>query len=54
MIFKEEDINTEEIKKILDVYFDTTDENYRKGLMEITPFEGAPFKKRIHKVISYF
>lgn len=52
--FKEEDINIYEAKKILDVYFETKDENYKKWLMEITPFEWWPFKNSFYKFIHYF
>lgn len=52
--FKEEDISIEEAKNILDVFFDTKDENYKKWLMEITPFSWVPFKHLLWKIISYF
>ena len=54
IIFKEEEISINDAKNILDVYFDTKDENYKKWLMEITPFEWWPFKNYFYKLVSYF
>lgn len=52
--FKEEDITIEDAKNILDVYFDTKDENYKKWMKEITPFKWYDFRNYFFKFISYF
>ncbi len=52
--FKEEDITIYEAKNILDIYFDSKNENYKKWLKEITPFEWWPFKNYFYKLIAYF
>lgn len=52
--FIEEDITRKEAENILDVSFDTKDENYKKWLIEITPFEWVPFKNYFFKLINHF
>lgn len=52
--FKEEDINIDEAKNILDVYFETKDSNYKKWLKEITPFKWDEIKNKFFKLLSYF
>ncbi len=52
--FKKVDITEKEAKDILDAYFDSKDENYKKGLMEITPFKWWPFKNYFYKCLAYF
>lgn len=47
--FKEEDITKDEIKKILDVYFDTKDKRYKEGMKEIMPFKWRPFMNKFHR-----
>lgn len=37
--FKEENISIQDARDILDVFFRSEDENYKKWLMEITPFK---------------
>ncbi len=39
ILFKEENINIQDARDILDVYYSSKDENYKKWLMEITPFK---------------
>lgn len=50
----QEDINKKEAKKILDVFFDTKDEKYKKWLMEITPFKWWPVKNYFYMTINIF
>lgn len=52
--FIKEDINKNDAKKILDVFFETKNENYKKWLMEITPFKWWPLKNYFYMLISIF
>lgn len=52
MTFKEEEININDAKNILDVYFSTKDENYKKWMEEITPFKWFYFRNYLSKIIS--
>ncbi len=52
--FEEQDIDINEAKKILDIYFETKEDRYRKWLMEITPFKWIHLKNYFYRFISYF